>query len=163
MPYNNLQSTLDTAALTPISTQLNALQTALNPHSINLTPAEIMGMFKMNEQRQSLGIRCLQIAEGNANLLPPFLNLADAKKDLERFTNLYAIQSKLEGLLAGVTDARMASGSEVMLFVRAFYKSLEAASEQNIPGAKAYYDELKAYFDLPAQPDAEPVTTPVNS
>lgn len=163
MPYSNLTSTLDATALTAINTLLSNLQTAITPHSINLTPDEVQGMYKMNEQRQSLGIRTLQIADGNANLLPPFLNLADAKKDLERFTNLYAIESKLLGLLSGITDARMASGSEVMLFVRAFYKSLEAASEQNVPGSKAYYDELSMYFDLPAQPDATQAPTPSNS
>lgn len=154
MPYSNLSSVFDATALTAINTQLTALQTALNPHSVNLTQDEIQGMYKMNEQRQSLGIRCIQISESNANLVPQYLNLAEAKKDLERFTNLYAVQTRLEGLLAGVRDGRIASGSEVMLFVKAMYKSIEAAAEQNVPGAKAFYDELSVYFDLPSQPDA---------
>jgi hypothetical protein len=48
----------------------------------------------------------------------------------------------------------MASGSEVMLFIRGFYKALESASEQNVAGAKALYDELAVFYDLPSKPDA---------
>ena len=54
----------------------------------------------------------------------------------------------------GIRHGRMASGSEVMLFIRGFYKALESASEQNVAGAKALYDELAVFYDLPSKPDA---------
>lgn len=148
--------------LTPIMTQANALQTALATNSINLTPTEVQGLYKMNENRQSLGLRAIQIANDNPTLVPSYLNLEEAKKDMDRYTNFFAVQAKLEAILAGVKDGRTASGSEVMLFVKGFYSALAAASEQNVPGAKALYDELKVYFDLPPQPDGgTPDPTPV--
>ena len=162
MPYSNLSTTFDVAALTPIMTQANALQTALATHSINLTPTEVQGLYKMNENRQSLGSRAIQIANDNPTLVPAYLNLAEARKDMDRYTNLFAIQAKLEAILAGVKDGRTASGSEVMLFVKGFYNALGGAAEQNVPGAKALYDEMKVYFDLPPQPDGgTPDPTPV--
>jgi hypothetical protein len=154
MPYSNLSSVLDAAALTPLMTQANNLQTATASHSVNLTSVEIAGMYKMNEKRQALGTRGIQIAETNASLVPSFLNVAEAKKDMERFINSFALESKLEQILMGIRHGRMASGSEVMLFIRGFYKALESASEQNVAGAKALYDELAVFYDLPSKPDA---------
>lgn len=158
MPYQNLTSTLDTTAVTPIMTSLATLQTTLAPHSINLTPEEIAGMFKMSINRQSLGSRSIQLAEANPNLLPAFLNLTAAKQDNDRYVNLLAIEMKLKALVQGVEHARMASGSETLLFARGFYAALQAATQQNVPGAGAMFAELQQYFDLPSQPDGGVVT-----
>jgi hypothetical protein len=161
MPYQNLTSTLDAAATNPIMSSLNTLQTSLAPHSVNLTPEEIAGMFKMSINRQSLGSRAIQIAEANPTFVPPYLNLASAKQDNDRFVNLLAIEMKLKAILQGVEHARMASGSETLLFVRGIYSSLEGATKQNVPGASALFAELQQYFDLPAQPDGGTVVPPV--
>ena len=161
MPYQNLTSTLDTAAVAPIMTSLAAMQTTLAPHSINLTPDEISGMFKMSINRQSLGSRSIQIAEANPTLLPAYLNLSAAKQDNERYVNLLAIEMKLKALVQGIEHARMASGSETLLFARGFYASLQAAAQQNAPGAGALFAELQPFFDLPSQPDGgTPTPTP---
>ena len=161
MPYQNLTSTLDTIATTPIMTSLNTMQTTLAPHSINLTPEEISSMFKMSINRQSLGSRTLQIAEANPVFVPDYLNLGSAKQDHERFVNLLAIEMKLKAILQGVEHARMASGSETLLFVRGIYSSLEGATNQNVPGATALFAELQPYFDLPSQPDGGTTVPPV--
>ena len=161
MPYQNLTSTLDTIATTPIMTSLNTIQTTLAPHSINLTPEEISSMFKMSINRQSLGSRSIQIAEANPAFVPAYLNLGSAKQDHERFVNLLAIEMKLKAILQGVEHARMASGSETLLFVRGIYSSLEGATNQNVPGATALFAELQPYFDLPSQPDGGTTVPPV--
>ena len=161
MPYQNLTSTLDTIATTPIMTSLNTMQTTLAPHSINLTPEEISSMFKMSINRQSLGSRSIQIAEANPAFVPAYLNLGSAKQDHERFVNLLAIEMKLKAILQGVEHARMASGSETLLFVRGIYRSLEGATNQNVPGATALFAELQPYFDLPSQPDGGTTVPPV--
>ncbi len=162
MPYSNLTSILDTVALAPLMTKAIGLQTDLAPHSINLTPKEISGMYKMNEKRQSLGTRGLQIATDNPNLVPNFLNLSEAKVDMSRHLNAYALEMKLEQILMGLRHGRMASGSEVLLFIKGLYKALEAAAEQNVPGAQALYEDLQVYYDLPVQPDAgEAIPPPI--
>jgi len=161
MPYQNLTSTLDAAATNPIMSSLNTLQTSLAPHSVNLTPEEIAGMFKMSINRQSLGSRAIQIAEANPTFVPPYVNLASAQQDNDRFVNLLAIEMKLKAILEGVEHARMASGSEALLFVRGLYSSLDGATKQSVPGAGALFAELQPYFDLPAQPDGGTAVPPV--
>lgn len=161
MPYQNLSSTLDTAATTPVMTSLNTLQTNLAPHTVNLTPDEISKMYKMSLKRQSLGSRTIQIAEANPTLIPSFLSLAAAKQDNERFSNLLTIEMKLKMILQGVEHGRMASGGEVLLFVKGMYAALDAAAQQNVPGAKSLHDELSVYFDLPEQPDGGNAVEPV--
>ena len=107
----------------------------------------------MSINRQSLGSRSIQIAEANPTLLPAYLNLSAAKQDNERYVNLLAIEMKLKALVQGIEHARMASGSETLLFARGFYASLQTAAQQNAPGASALFAELQPYFDLPSQPD----------
>lgn len=160
MPYQNLTSTLDAAALTPINTALTTVQTALAPHSINLTPDEIKKMYKMGTNRQALGIRAIQLAGDNATLVPSYFSLAAIRQDMDRYTNLVGLEARLEQLLAGVRDGRMASGSEVMFFVKGFYQSLQTAAGQNVPGAKALVDQLAPFYDLPDQPDGDTPDTP---
>jgi hypothetical protein len=161
MPYSNLTSVLDATALAPIMTAANAIQTSVTPHSINLTADEISKMYKMSINRQSLGVRTIQIATDNPTLVPSYANLAAARVDNDRFVNLLALEMKLKAITQGIEHARMASGSEVLLFVKAIYGALQGASEQNVPGASSLFAELQQYYDLPAAPDAGTVVTPV--
>jgi hypothetical protein len=142
-------------------TAANALQTSLAPHCINLTAEDISKMYKMSINRQSLGARTIQISDANPTLVPAYLNLAAAKVDNDRYINLLALEMKLKAILQGVEHARMASGSEVMLYVKGMYGSLDAAAQQNVPGAGALFAELQPYFDLPNQPDAGNAVGPV--
>jgi hypothetical protein len=162
MPYSNLTSVLDTATYTPIMNKAVVLQADLLPFSINLTPEEISRMYKMKENRQTLGERGLQIATDNPTLVPNYLNLAEAKVDMTRYINSFALEMKLRQIIGGLQHGRMASGSEVLQFIKGFYNALQGAAEQNQPGAQALLDELKVFYDLPAQPDGgEPDPVPV--
>ena len=120
---------------------------------LNLTPDDIAGIYKMNQTRQSLGSRTIQIAEQNPSFVPGYLSTDAATVDMNRFTDLVGIEAQLQSLLTSVRHARMASGGEVMLFVRGMYAALKAAAEQNAPGAAGLYNELKVYYDLPDRPD----------
>jgi hypothetical protein len=46
----------------------------------------------------------------------------------------------------GVDDTEMIAGSEAYQAALVFYKSVKVAAAQDIPGAKAVYDELKTRF-----------------
>ena len=106
-------------------------------------------------------MRTIQIATDNPTLVPTYANLAAARVDNDRFNNLLALEMKLKAITQGIEHARMASGSEVMLFVKAIYGALEGASEQNVPGASSLFAELQQYYDLPSAPDAGTVVSPV--
>jgi hypothetical protein len=45
-----------------------------------------------------------------------------------------------------IDDTEMAAGSEAYQAALVFYKSIKMAAEQDIPGAKAVYEELKTRF-----------------
>ena len=160
MPYANLTLDLTPAITTSVVAKIETIKTDLDGNLINLTNNEIASMYKMDTRRQSLVERGLIIATSNPTLVPAFANLAAAKQDKNRFDNLFTIKMQLVSLLQGIDHAMMASGSESLLFIRALYASLGAAAAQNVPGAKALYDELAEYFDLPSQPDAVPPAEP---
>jgi hypothetical protein len=46
----------------------------------------------------------------------------------------------------GIGDTEMAAGSEVYQTALVFYRSAKMAVDQDVPGAKAVYEELKTRF-----------------
>jgi hypothetical protein len=51
-----------------------------------------------------------------------------------------------------VDDTEMTAGSEAYQAALVFYKSVKLAASQDIPGAKAVYEELKTRFPRPGRP-----------
>jgi hypothetical protein len=52
----------------------------------------------------------------------------------------------------GIGDTEMIPGSEAYQAALVFYKSVKMAAAQDIPGAKAVYEELKTRFPRPGRP-----------
>ena len=153
MPYENLTQELTEEVQNQVLAAIQSSFDSLSGNLVNLTTDDIAGTYKMNQNRQSLGSRSIQMAQQNTQFVPTYLSTAAASTDMDRFTRLVGIEAQLQALLTSVRHARMASGGEVMLFVRGFYASLKAAAEQNAPGAVGLYNELKVYYDLPERPD----------
>jgi hypothetical protein len=51
-----------------------------------------------------------------------------------------------------IDDTEMIAGSEAYQAALVFYKSVKMAAEQDIPGAKAVYEELKTRFPQTGRP-----------
>jgi len=75
-------------------------------------------------------------------------NIGDFEVDITDSDNLIGIASQALQLCNGLDDTAMVAGSEAYYAALAYYNSVQQASNQNIPGAKAIYDELKKRFAL---------------
>jgi hypothetical protein len=59
---------------------------------------------------------------------------------------LWTLHNLVMQLEEGISDTEMTAGSEAYQATLVFYKSVKMASAQDIPGAKAVYEELKTRF-----------------
>jgi hypothetical protein len=59
---------------------------------------------------------------------------------------LWSIHNLVMQLEEGISDTEMTAGSEAYQAALVFYKSVKMAAAQDIPGAKAVYEELKTRF-----------------
>jgi hypothetical protein len=68
-------------------------------------------------------------------------------------TGLRVLEISLQQLLQGVDDTVMIAGSEAYNQSLVFYNAVKEAARQDIPGAKAIYDDLKTRF--PGRPSSK--------
>ena len=113
----------------------------LAPYILALPPAERHGLPKMGEKTISFVEKAYDFAGQNPGLVPPYLEIDAFGVDFSDAHGLWTRQME-----EGIDDTEMIAGSEAYQAVLVFYHSVKAAADQNIPGAKAVYEELKTRF-----------------
>ncbi len=152
MPYDDINAIFSPAEIIAATAHFEGLNTILADKGVNLTPDERGNFYKMHNRRLALAVRTLDHATNRPDLIPPYADLAAAKKDFEFYKQLITFINLASGLLEIMTDTQMAVGSEVMQFCRLFYNSVKMAAEQNVPGTTSIYEDLNEFFDLPPRP-----------
>lgn len=72
--------------------------------------------------------------------------MADFDVDFADAHNLWSLLLLTQQLHENVDDTTMVAGSEARQFSLIFYNSVKMAARQDIPGAKAIYEDLKKRF-----------------
>jgi hypothetical protein len=85
-------------------------------------------------------------AHDNPALVPSFLDMGDFDKDFSDAHGLWSLLTAIRQLEEAVSDTIMAAGSEAYHAALAVYHNVQAAAKQDIPGAKAIYENLKPHF-----------------
>jgi hypothetical protein len=121
----------------------------LLPYVTALTPAERRTLAKMGEKTLSFVEKAHEAATENPNFVPPFLDMAAFDVDFADAHNLWGLHLATNQLHENVDDTTMVAGSEAYQASLIFYNSVKMAARQDIPGAKAIYEELKKRFPGP--------------
>jgi hypothetical protein len=132
--------------LTQMQTKIQEIQTLVAPYLLALTPAERQGMPKMGEKTISFVEKAHDFALQNPNLVPPYLEMTAFGTDFADAHGLWTLHNMVLQLEEGISDTEMTAGSEAYQAALVFYKSVKMAAAQDIPGAKAVYEELKTRF-----------------
>lgn len=145
---NNLISAIISAAdQASVISDITDMQTKLAAVLIfNLTPKERKEMLKMGDKTLAFVQKALEYADANPSIVPAFLNLDEAKKDLALAQALYIIYQKLGVFTRAVEDAMMLSGGEAYDAALVFYAAAKGATKNNVAGSQAIYDDLKERF-----------------
>jgi hypothetical protein len=85
-------------------------------------------------------------AQDNPNLVPSFLDMAAFDVDFADAHGLWSILTLIKQLQEVLEDTVMVAGSEAYHGALAFYHNTQAAAKQDVPGAKAIYEDLKTRF-----------------
>jgi hypothetical protein len=132
--------------LTQVQTKIQEIQTLLAPYMLALTPDERMTLPKMGPKTISFVEKAFDFAKQNPNLVPPYLDITAFGVDFTDAHGLWTLHNAVVQLEEGIADTEMAAGSEAYQWALVFYKSVKMAAAQDVPGAKAVYEELKARF-----------------
>jgi hypothetical protein len=132
--------------LTQVHTKLNEIRELLRPYAITLTPDERREMPKMGQKSFAFVEKSFTFAMENSNLVPSYLDMPAFNVDFSDAHGLWPVRNDAQQVYEMFDDTTLASGSESYQSALVFYNAVKAAAAQDVPGAKAVYDELKQRF-----------------
>jgi hypothetical protein len=140
------QQSIPAAVLAEAQARIDEAKTLLAPFMRALTPAERQELPKMDEKTISFVEKAYDFAQKNPNLASPYLDINAFGVDFADAHGLWTLLNTVQQLKENIDDTEMTAGSEAYQAALVFYKSVKMAAAQDIPGAKAVYEELKTRF-----------------
>lgn len=134
-----------------VSETLGLLTSVKNnmPFLIKLENVSKKGMVSLDDSRTPFVAKCLQYAQKEAKIVPPYVNLEELNKDLILFSNLQNLAREVNRLADMLNDTRIAAGTDAYVASLSIYNSAKQAAKMNIPGTQAIVDDLKKAFERP--------------
>lgn len=90
--------------------------------------------------------KALAYAEANPQLVPPYLDVPEFRKDFNLALTLQAILQISTPLQESIADTARAAGHEAYRAALVFYQTAQQAAELNVPGADTIADDLGERF-----------------
>ncbi|MDR0645009.1 MAG: hypothetical protein LBG05_08960 [Treponema sp.] len=146
MKDNKHIQAIPSTVLTQAQTKIDEVKALLAPYMTALTSAERHELPKMGEKTIGFVEKAFDFARQNPNLAPPYLDLDAFGVDFGDAHGLWTLVNSIRQLDENTSDTEMAAGSEAYQAALVFYKSVKMAAAQDVPGAKAVYEELKTRF-----------------
>jgi hypothetical protein len=132
--------------LAQVQTKIDETKALLAPYVMALTPSERRELPKMGEKTISFVEKSFDFAQQNPVLRPPYLDMNAFTVDFNDAHGLWTILNTIQQLHESIDDTEMLAGSEAYQAALTFYHSVKAAAAQDVPGAKAVYEELRKRF-----------------
>jgi hypothetical protein len=145
MPYQNISFELKPDEKSEIINLINQVNSKL-PFLVNLTPEERKEIPKMGDKTFPFVSKALELAQQNPQLVPPYVNVEELKRDFELSVQLRDILNLIEQLYEKLSDTYLAVGSEAYVAALSFYNSAKSAAKANVPGTDTIVNELGKRF-----------------
>jgi hypothetical protein len=146
MKENQHVQAIPEKVLNDAQTKIDEVQVLLAPYMLALTSGERQGLPKMGEKTISFVEKAYDFARRNPNLLPPYLDMDAFGVDFTDAHGLWTLLNSVQQLEETIDDTEMIAGSESYQSALVFYQSVKLAASQDVPGAKAVYEELRTRF-----------------
>ena len=162
MKSNKHTQAIPAQILQQLHTMFSEAKELVKDYASTLTAQERHNLIKMGPKSLAFVEKALSYAEQNPSLRPGFLDMQMFSADFADAHGLWGIQNLARQLDEAISDTLMEAGSEAYQAALVFYSSVKVAAAQDVPGAKAVYEELRARFprgrrnssEQPSEPDA---------
>jgi hypothetical protein len=143
---NQHSQAVPAATLAAVQAKIGEAAALLKPYLVSLTPDERHDRLKLGDKSLAFGEKAFDYATAHPQLCPSYLDMGMFGEDMKDATGLRALEISLRQLLQGVDDTVMVAGGEAYSQALVFYSAVKEAARQDIPGAKAIYDDLRTRF-----------------
>jgi hypothetical protein len=132
--------------LAEAQSHIDATNALLKPFVIALTPAERHDVLKMGDKTLSFVEKAFDFVKKSPELAPSYLDINAFEIDKTDATGLRVLLNSAKQLEESLDDTVMVAGSESFKAALVFYNSVKQAAEQDVPGAKSIYEDMKTRF-----------------
>ena len=147
MPQQNLFTlNLQQQDIAEINTAIATLKTKLIPALKSMNYEDKNELPKMGDKTIAFVTKAIEHCESNPELVPPFLDTAEFKKDISAIETLRSFYSPLEQVTAMLSDSMILAGSDAYSAALMFYGSVKSAKKSNVAKAGSIYDDLSSRF-----------------
>ncbi len=133
--------------LQSVRAHLAAINAELNPYLPDISPDMLDGMPRMADGREPFVGKALDFSATNPQFNPPYLDVAELRKDLQAYRDLTPIYYELEQITNRVKVAYIAAGSEAYVASLTFYNTVKQAVKVGLASAKPILDALRVLFE----------------
>jgi hypothetical protein len=146
MKNNSHTRSIEDITIQATVVKLDQLLRLVEDYVTPLTPRRRHDLLKMGPKTLEFVEKCVEFAEANPHLRPPFLDMEEFKLDFADAHGLYLSVNKARQLLENLADTQMTAGSEAYQSALIFYNVVKSGAANEIPGAKAVFEELSKRF-----------------
>jgi hypothetical protein len=132
--------------LIEVQGHIDSAKRALQPYALALTPDERRQLPKMGDRTLSFVEKAFDFAKVNPALIPPYVDMNAFAIDKSDATGLRALLNSAQQLEEYISDTEMVAGSEAYQAALSIYNTVKLYAAQDVPGARAMYEELKKFF-----------------
>lgn len=152
---NKVSFVLSEEENTQIMDALNVLTSVLEPKLTHLSAADKKELPKMGDKTVAFVEKSLEYAEQYPNYIPSFIDINEAKIDLQSVRKLRQLFLPLERITNGVDSTITLAGSEAFSSSLSIYKVLKNAAVMGQSGASEAAADLGSRFPGKKKTNAE--------
>jgi hypothetical protein len=146
MESNNHSHAIPPEVVEQVKQKAREMLELLAPYATPLTPQERRDLPVMGDKTVSFVEKSFEFAEANPDLRPNYLDMEAFRIDFTDATGLRVIHNTTLQVYETVDDIVLLAGSEAYQASLAFYNYIKLLASQDVPSAKAIYEELKKRF-----------------
>lgn len=146
MQQNLISAILDDAAMNEAVTHIEKVMGLLKNVLVNMEPQDRLRMAKMGDKTLAFVGKTLEYATQNEQMVPVFINLPEAYRDLQLTTQMNTLAKLLAPLCQSVEDTAMLAGSDAYVATLGIYGNIKGAAANNVAGATTIAEDLGKRF-----------------
>lgn len=145
MSPNRISATLPDETFQRLLTSLAFVKEHL-PFLVHLSVEERRRLPKMGDKNYAFVEKSLGHSQTAHHLYPPFLDQQEFQRDFALYNQLAELIRLVNNLKNGLESTQLLVKSECFIASLAFYQSVKAAKDLNVPDAKAIYEDLRQSY-----------------
>lgn len=156
MSLSNLISvTFTTDELKQLDAHLLAIETLLQQKGVALTAEQRQEYGRMGNRTENWSQKTQSYMISQPKFTPSFVDAAETERDFAARKALMPRASRVKSIMNQFDDTLLVLGSDIYDSCVAYYRNVKLLAQQNVPGAKAVYDDLSDQFATRSVPKSE--------